>query len=53
MTSVLLGASSTAQLDENLGALGNTAFSTEELELIDRIVTGEAGIDHWRAAATS
>ncbi|EMQ98530.1 aldo/keto reductase [Paeniglutamicibacter gangotriensis] len=53
VTSVLLGASSTAQLDENLGALGNTTFSTEELEKIDRIVAGEAGIDHWRSAATS
>lgn len=53
VTSVLLGASSTAQLDENLGALGNTTFSTEELEKIDRIVAGEAGIDHWRTAATS
>lgn len=53
VTSVLLGASSTAQLDENLGALGNTTFSTEELEKIDRIVAGDAGIDHWRTAATS
>ncbi|MFI8414169.1 aldo/keto reductase [Paeniglutamicibacter gangotriensis] len=53
VTSVLLGASSTAQLDENLGALGNTTFSTEELEKIDRIVAGEAGIDNWRTAATS
>lgn len=52
-TSVLMGASSTKQLDENLGALQNTAFSTEELELIDRIVSGEAGIDHWRTASTS
>lgn len=53
VTSVLMGASSTTQLDENLGALENTSFTTEELELIDRIVTGEAGIDHWRQASTS
>ncbi|GAA5226714.1 aldo/keto reductase [Paeniglutamicibacter antarcticus] len=52
-TSVLLGASSTAQLDENLGALGNTTFSAKELERIDRIVAGEAGVDHWRGVATS
>lgn len=51
-TSVLMGASSTKQLDENLGALQNTSFTTEELELIDRIVSGEAGIDHWRGAST-
>ena len=53
VTSVLMGASSTTQLDENLGALGNTAFTSEELDLIDRITLGEAGIDHWRTAATS
>ena len=53
VTSVLMGASSTAQLDENLGALENTAFTAEELDLIDRIALGEAGIDHWRMAATS
>ncbi|WP_411730921.1 aldo/keto reductase [Paeniglutamicibacter sp.] len=53
VTSVLLGASSTAQLDENLGALGNTAFSAEELELIDRIAAGDADIDRGRKAATS
>ncbi len=53
VTSVLMGASSTAQLDENLGALENTSFTTEELDLIDRIVKGEAGIDHWRGASSS
>ena len=53
VTSVLMGASSTAQLDENLGALENTSFTTEELDLIDRIVKGEAGIDHWRDASSS
>ncbi|GAA3704397.1 L-glyceraldehyde 3-phosphate reductase [Zhihengliuella alba] len=40
-TSVLIGASSTAQLDENLGALDAPAFSAEELKLIDRITAGE------------
>lgn len=53
VSSVLLGASSTAQLDENLGALGNTTFSTGELDLIDKIAAGDADIDRWRTAATS
>ncbi|MET1033897.1 MAG: aldo/keto reductase [Arthrobacter sp.] len=51
VTSVLLGASSTAQLDENLGALSNTAFTEDELRLIDRITSGETGIDLWRGVA--
>ncbi|GAA4368347.1 aldo/keto reductase [Paeniglutamicibacter cryotolerans] len=51
-TSVLIGASSTAQLDENLGALANTSFGADELELIDRITGGETGIDLWRASSS-
>ncbi len=35
VTSVLIGASSVAQLENNLGALGNKKFSTEELEAIE------------------
>ena len=38
VTSVLVGASSVAQLADNLKAIDNTAFTTEELELIDSIV---------------
>lgn len=38
VASVLLGASSTNQLKENLKALENLEFSAEELELIDAIV---------------
>lgn len=49
VTSVLVGASSTAQLDDNLGALANTSFTTAELELIDRITSGEPGVDLWRS----
>ena len=37
MTSALVGASSVEQLRENLGALRQLAFSTEELAAIDRI----------------
>ncbi|MBC7905088.1 MAG: aldo/keto reductase, partial [Gemmatimonadaceae bacterium] len=38
ITSVLIGASSVAQLDNNLGALGNLKFENAELERIDRIL---------------
>ncbi len=37
ITSVLIGASKTEQIAENLGALKNTAFSDEELKKIDLI----------------
>jgi len=51
VSSVLLGASSVAQLDENLDALSNLAFSGEELEAIDRYAV-ESGIDLWRDVAS-
>jgi L-glyceraldehyde 3-phosphate reductase len=38
VTSVIVGASSVAQLEQNLGALDNTVFSPEELSMIDAIV---------------
>ncbi len=38
ITSALIGASRTSQIEENLGALENLVFSTEELSAIDRIV---------------
>jgi L-glyceraldehyde 3-phosphate reductase len=40
VTSVLIGASKVAQIEENVAALQNLAFSEEELQAIDRI-TGE------------
>ena len=52
-TSVLIGASSTGQLDENLGALKNLEFSADELDQIATIAQGDAGIDWWRASAIS
>ena len=39
ITSVLIGASSTKQLKENIVALDNLQFTTDELELIDKIVS--------------
>ena len=51
ITSVLLGASSVEQLDENLDALDNLDFSDEELTRIDEFAV-ESGIDLWRRPAT-
>jgi L-glyceraldehyde 3-phosphate reductase len=46
VTSTLIGASSTAQLDENLGALDHLDFSDDELATIDGHAV-EAGINIW------
>ena len=40
VTSALIGASSVAQLEDNLGALGNLTFSEAELKEIDKILAG-------------
>ena len=50
VTSVLVGASSVAQLDENLDALSNLEFSSEELARIDEFAV-EGHIDLWRDVA--
>ncbi|MGO2053971.1 aldo/keto reductase [Glutamicibacter sp. 287] len=52
-TSVLIGASSTKQLDENLGALNNLQFTESELKEISEIAQGDAGIDWWKNSAIS
>ena len=52
VTSVLLGASSTAQLDENLGALANTTFSDDELRRIDKITAEGTNVDIWEVSAS-
>src|SRR6476659_8792306 len=44
--SVLIGASSVAQLEENLAAADHTSFTDEELAAIDRDAV-EAGINIW------
>ena len=38
ITSALIGASKPQQIEENLGAIDNLAFSPEELAAIDKIV---------------
>jgi len=52
VTSVLIGASSVQQLDENLDALHHRTFSPEELASIDTYAV-EGGIDLWRGPSTS
>jgi L-glyceraldehyde 3-phosphate reductase len=49
MTSVLIGASSVGQLEQNVAALDNLAFADEELARIDQYAV-DAGIDLWRQA---
>ncbi|HZU54488.1 MAG TPA: L-glyceraldehyde 3-phosphate reductase [Actinocrinis sp.] len=49
VTSVLIGASSVAQLDDNLGALDRLEFSDEELDRIDKHAV-ESGINLWAAS---
>ena len=50
VTSALIGASSVAQLEENVAAAGNTSFTAEELDAIDRDAV-EAGINIWAASS--
>ena len=52
MTSLVIGASSVAQLEENVGALDNLDFDAAELAAIDAIVgTDENGdVDLWGSA---
>jgi L-glyceraldehyde 3-phosphate reductase len=52
ITSVLIGASSVAQLDQNVAALDNLEFTADELANIDNHAV-DAGIDLWRAPATA
>jgi L-glyceraldehyde 3-phosphate reductase len=51
ITSALIGASSVAQLEENLAALDRLAFSAEDLAEIDQYAT-ESDINIWRASST-
>ena len=49
MTSTLIGASSVAQLEENVAALDRLDFPEDELAEIDRHAT-ESGINLWAQA---
>ena len=50
ITSTLLGASSVAQLEQNLGACDNLDFTADELAEIDRCAT-ESAINIWKASS--
>src|SRR6202046_2385406 len=50
VTSVLIGASSVAQLEENLAAAGHSAFTAGELAAIDRDAV-DAGLNIWAASS--
>jgi L-glyceraldehyde 3-phosphate reductase len=50
MTSALIGASSVAQLEENLAAAANTSFTDEEIKAIDSDAV-EAGINIWATSS--
>jgi len=48
VSSALIGARSVAQLDDSLDALGNLAFTADELAAIDKHAS-DGGVDLWRA----
>ncbi|MGY1620904.1 L-glyceraldehyde 3-phosphate reductase [Geodermatophilus sp. SYSU D00965] len=51
VTTVLIGASSVGQLEQNVGALDGLSFSDEELAAIDEHAV-DAGIDIWQGPRT-
>ncbi|HET7119903.1 MAG TPA: L-glyceraldehyde 3-phosphate reductase [Solirubrobacterales bacterium] len=50
VTSLVIGASSVAQLEQNVAALDNLDLSAEELAEIDRHAEADAGLDLWDRA---
>jgi L-glyceraldehyde 3-phosphate reductase len=50
VTSVVIGASSVAQLEQNVAALDHPEFSSDELAEIDQHAV-DSGINLWRAPA--
>jgi L-glyceraldehyde 3-phosphate reductase len=52
MTSLVIGASSVTQLDVNLSALENPAFTDDELAAID-LNSSDAGINLWATSSNS
>jgi len=52
VTSVLIGASSVAQLEDNVAALDNLQFSDDELDAIDTFAV-EGGINLWQRSSGS
>ncbi|HET9185058.1 MAG TPA: L-glyceraldehyde 3-phosphate reductase [Solirubrobacterales bacterium] len=50
VTSLVIGASSVEQLEQNVGALDNLDLSEDELSAIDRHTTTDASVDIWDRA---
>lgn len=50
VTSLVIGASSVEQLDQNIDALDNLEFTDDELTEIDALLADEAGVDLWASA---
>ncbi|MEV6773807.1 L-glyceraldehyde 3-phosphate reductase [Nocardia sp. NPDC051030] len=50
VTSLVVGASSTEQLDQNVGALDNLDFDAAELAEIDGLLKNDGAVDLWRDA---
>jgi L-glyceraldehyde 3-phosphate reductase len=48
VTSVVVGASSVRQLEENVAAVEQTDFSDDELSAIDTLATDDPSVDLWR-----
>ncbi|MDX6287171.1 MAG: L-glyceraldehyde 3-phosphate reductase [Frankiales bacterium] len=48
VTSVVVGASSVRQLEENVAAVEQTRFSSDELSTIDTLATDDPAVDLWR-----
>ncbi|WP_028933357.1 L-glyceraldehyde 3-phosphate reductase [Pseudonocardia spinosispora] len=50
VTSLVIGASSVAQLDQNVDTLRNLALTTQELTEIEGLLAEDGNVDLWRAA---
>jgi L-glyceraldehyde 3-phosphate reductase len=52
VTSVVVGASSVRQLEENVDAVEQTMFSSDELAAIDKFAIDDPVVDLWRSQST-
>jgi L-glyceraldehyde 3-phosphate reductase len=50
VTSLVIGASSVEQLEQNVATLDNLSLSADELAEIDRHVTADGSVDLWQSA---
>jgi L-glyceraldehyde 3-phosphate reductase len=50
VTSLVIGASSVEQLEQNVAALDNLSLSADELAEIDRHLTADGSVDLWQSA---